>query len=74
MVDRLSGTPLAAHAHAIAHAISTGGTPQAIASAPAPLRGAGRRSAGRAFVDALNTIMLIGAIVAFAAAVVVVRS
>ena len=34
VVDRLSGTPLAGHAHALAHAISTGGTPQAIASTP----------------------------------------
>jgi hypothetical protein len=39
VVDGLNGTALAGHAHAIAHAVSTGGAPHAIASAPAPLRG-----------------------------------
>ena len=35
VIDGLSGTPLGGHAHAIAHAVSTGGTPQAIATTPA---------------------------------------
>ena len=70
VVDGLSGTPLAGHAHAIAHAISTGGTAQAIASTPPPLRGLVAGTARSAFIDGLNTFLLIGAIVSFAAAVV----
>jgi EmrB/QacA subfamily drug resistance transporter len=69
VVDRLSSTPLAGHAHALAHQISTGGTTEAIASTPAPLRGVVAESAQTALVGGLNTIMLIAAIVAFAAAV-----
>jgi EmrB/QacA subfamily drug resistance transporter len=69
VVDRLSGTPLAGHAHALAHQISTGGAAHAIASTPAPLRGLTAGSARAALVGGLNTIMLIAAIVSFAAAV-----
>jgi EmrB/QacA subfamily drug resistance transporter len=70
VVDRLSNTALAGHAHTIAHQISTGGAPQAIASAPAPLRGTIALTARSALVQGLNTIMLIAAIVSFLAAVV----
>jgi hypothetical protein len=70
VVDGLSGTALSGHAHSIAHAVSTGGAPQAIASAPAPLRGVVAGTAQSALVDGLNTILLISAVVAFAAAVV----
>jgi EmrB/QacA subfamily drug resistance transporter len=69
VVERLSGTPLAGNAHALAHAISTGGTPQAIASTPAPLRGLVAESARSALVSGLNTILLIAALVSFAAAI-----
>jgi hypothetical protein len=58
------------HAHTIAHEISTGGAPQAIATAPAPLRGMVAATARSALVQGLNTIMLIAAIVSFAAAAV----
>lgn len=70
VLSDLSGTALGSHAHAIAHAVSTGGTPQAIASSRAPLRGLVAATSRSAFVDGLNTILLISAIVAFAAAVV----
>jgi EmrB/QacA subfamily drug resistance transporter len=66
--DRLGDTPLAEHAHALAHAISIGGTPQAVASTPAPLRGLVAESARSALVGGLNTILLISALAAFAAA------
>jgi hypothetical protein len=68
MADRLDGTALAGHAHAIAHAVSAGGAPQAIAGAPAPLRGLVAASARASLVDGLNTILLIGAIAALVAA------
>jgi EmrB/QacA subfamily drug resistance transporter len=70
VVDHLSGTTLAGHSHAIADSISTGGTSRAIAGAPEPLRGLVAHAARAAFVDGLNTILLIGAIVALAAAAV----
>jgi EmrB/QacA subfamily drug resistance transporter len=69
VVDHLSSTPLTDRAHVLAHQISTGSTPQAIASTPPALRGLVAGSARAALVGGLNTIMLIAAIVSFAAAV-----
>jgi hypothetical protein len=65
----LSGTPLAGHAHAIAHGISTGGAAQTVAGTPAPLRGLVAATARASLVDGLNTILLIAAVVAFTTAV-----
>jgi EmrB/QacA subfamily drug resistance transporter len=70
VLSGLSGTALAGHAHAIAHGVSSGGTAQTIATTPAPLRGLVAATARSALVDGLNTVLLISAIVAFAAAVV----
>jgi hypothetical protein len=70
VVQHLTGTPLAAHAHALAHAISTGGTQGAIAGSPAPLRGLVAGTARASLVHGLNTIMLISAIASFVAAAV----
>jgi EmrB/QacA subfamily drug resistance transporter len=70
VVDGLNGTALAAHAHTIAQAVSTGGAPEAIAKTPAPLRPLVGGTARSALVEGLNTILLIAAIIAFAAAVV----
>ena len=69
VVDGLSGGPLTSHARALAHAISGGGTPQAVASTPAPLRSLVATTARSAQVGGLNTILLISALVSFAAAV-----
>jgi fucose permease len=69
VVDGLSRTSLSSQAHSLAHAISTGGTAQAVASTPAPLRGLVATTARSAQVGGLNTILLIGALVSFAAAV-----
>jgi EmrB/QacA subfamily drug resistance transporter len=70
VLSGLSGTALAGHAHAIAHGVSTGDTAQTIATTSAPLRGLVATTARSALVDGLNTILLISAIVAFAAALV----
>ena len=69
IVHHLTGTALAPHAHALAHAISTGGAQDAIGGAPAPLRGLVAETARASLVHGLNTIMLISAIVSFVAAV-----
>ena len=65
----LAGTPLAGHAHQIADAISSGQVSGAVASAPGPARELIANAAQSGFVDGLNLILLIGAIVAFAGAV-----
>jgi EmrB/QacA subfamily drug resistance transporter len=64
----LAGTPVAGHAHQIADAISSGQVNGAIASAPGPAREVIANAAQAGFVDGLNLILLIGAIVAFAGA------
>jgi predicted MFS family arabinose efflux permease len=69
VVDRLGASPLAAHAHTLAHAISTGGAREAIASTPPHLRPVVADAARSALVGGLNTILLIAAVVSFAAAV-----
>ncbi|MHB8431884.1 MAG: MFS transporter [Acidimicrobiales bacterium] len=65
----LSGSPLAQHAAAIAHAISAGGAGQVIASLPPSDRAFAAAAAKAAFVQGLDTILLVGAVVAFVAAV-----
>jgi EmrB/QacA subfamily drug resistance transporter len=69
VVDGLAGTPLAGHAHAIAERVSSGDIGQAIATAPASMRATVAHTAQAGFVDGLNAILLIGAIVALGAAV-----
>ncbi len=68
VVHHLGQTPIAAHAHQIAHGISTGAASGAIAATPAPLRGLVAGAARAGFVSGLNQILLVGAIVAFAGA------
>jgi EmrB/QacA subfamily drug resistance transporter len=55
-----------AGAHAVAHEMSTGAVGQTIASAPPPLRGAVAAAAHQGFIDALNHVFLVGAIIALA--------
>ena len=68
VVSNLQNGPLAAHAHQIANAVSNGDIGAAIGSTPAPLRGVAAGAAQAGFADALNSILLVGAVVAFAAA------
>jgi hypothetical protein len=68
-LTRLAGTPLASHAAAIGHAIGNGAAGQAIAATPGPLRGLVAAAARGSFTSGLNLILLIGAIVAFGAAI-----
>ncbi len=68
ITDSLAGTPLAAHAHQIATAVSGGQVGRAVSAAPPAVRGTLVHSAQVGFVNGLNVILLVGAIVAFAAA------
>jgi EmrB/QacA subfamily drug resistance transporter len=69
VVAHLSHTPLAANAHALAASVSNGSVLQAVETVPAHLRGLAAGAARAGFVDGLNAVILIGAVVCFAAAV-----
>jgi hypothetical protein len=69
MISKLSGGPLASGSHALASAVSNGSIIQAMHTVPPHLRGLAFGAARSSFVDGLNTIILLGAIVAFVAAV-----
>jgi EmrB/QacA subfamily drug resistance transporter len=69
VISQLSGGPLASRAHEIAYAVSSGQIAAALHAAPAQLRGLAALATRSSFVDGLNTVLLIGAIVAFCATV-----
>ena len=68
IIGRLSGGPLGAHAHQLATAAAGGQIDGALAHTPVPLRGLAASAAQAGFVDGLNTILLIGGLVALAGA------
>jgi EmrB/QacA subfamily drug resistance transporter len=68
VVSGLAGTPLGDHSHRIALEVSTGHTEQAIAAAPAAARAQLAAVSQSSFIDGLNLILLIGAVIAFVAA------
>jgi EmrB/QacA subfamily drug resistance transporter len=68
IVSHLTNTPLAAGAHRLADDVGNGSVLQAMHTVPAQLRGVAEGAARIGFVDGLNTILLIGALVALAAA------
>jgi hypothetical protein len=68
LTPKLAATPVAAHAAQIAHAVSAGGAQSVIASVPAAQRHFAAVAIHSAFVGAMNEILLVGAIVAFAGA------
>jgi EmrB/QacA subfamily drug resistance transporter len=65
VVAHLAHTPLAAHSHALGTVIGSGGLSEAIKHAAPQTRGLIIVAAKSSFVDALNTILLVGAGVAF---------
>ena len=69
VISKLAGSPLASGSHALASSISNGSIIQALHAVPPHLRGLAGAAAKSSFIDGLNTIILIGAVVAFAAAV-----
>jgi hypothetical protein len=65
----LAGTPAAGRAHSIAHAVAAGGAQKVIAGVPGgPLRAHATLAIHSAFANAMNDILLVGGIVAFAGA------
>jgi EmrB/QacA subfamily drug resistance transporter len=69
VVAHLSHTPLAAQSHALAQSVSNGSVLQAIQTVPAHLRELAGGAARVGFIAGLNEVLLIGAVISFAAAV-----
>jgi EmrB/QacA subfamily drug resistance transporter len=69
VASHLSRTPLAGRAHSLAQAASNGSIAGALHAVPAHLRGVAAGAARAGFIDGLNSVVLIGAVVALAAAV-----
>ena len=69
MVSHLANTPLAGQAHALAASVSNGSVLQAIATVPAHLRGVAAGAAKAGFIDGINVVLLIGAVISLVAAV-----
>ncbi len=65
----LAGTPLGGRASALGDAVADGAVAQAIASTPASAHRLVAQAANQGFIDGLNSILLIGAVVAFVAGV-----
>lgn len=70
VVSQLDATRFSHAAHALAQAISSGHAAQAIASAPPAGRGQLAAAAAGSVASALNEILLIGAMIAFAGGVI----
>jgi EmrB/QacA subfamily drug resistance transporter len=68
LAPALAGTPAAGRAAQIAHAVAGGGASNVIASVPASQRAHASAAIHSAFAGAMNEILLVGAIVAFAGA------
>src|SRR3954468_812452 len=68
VTDQLAGGPLAGRAGEIGDAVGDGRIAQVVQGLPAAQRGIATHAAQAGFADALNAVVLIGALVAFAAA------
>ncbi len=70
VMDSLAGTPVESHASAIAHGVASGGGREAIGSVPAQARATVEHVASHAFISGLNELFVIGAVTAFAGALI----
>jgi EmrB/QacA subfamily drug resistance transporter len=66
LASALAGTPVAAHVGQIAHAVAAGGASTVVRSVPPGVRPRVEEAIHSAFASALNEILLVGAIIAFA--------
>lgn len=69
LTSLLAGTPIAARVGQIAHAVAAGGAQQVLRAAPPSARAHAAFAIRSAFAGALDEILLVGALVAFAGAV-----
>lgn len=68
LAPKLAGTPAAAHARQIAHAVAAGGTPSVLHRVPAAARHQASLAIHSAFAGAMNEILLVGGVIALAGA------
>jgi EmrB/QacA subfamily drug resistance transporter len=68
LVPKLAGTPVAAHAAQIARAVAGGGAQGVLRAVPPGQRAQAALAVHTAFADAMNSILLVGAIVALVGA------
>jgi EmrB/QacA subfamily drug resistance transporter len=68
LAPKLTGTPVASHIHQIAHAVAGGGAQAVIGAVPAGRRAQAAIAVQGAFAGALNDILVVGAVIAFAGA------
>jgi EmrB/QacA subfamily drug resistance transporter len=71
IVDALSAGPLASHAHRFAEQVASGQIGVALSGIPPSERVQAAAASGQSFANALNDLLLIGAVVSFVAAVLV---
>jgi hypothetical protein len=68
LAPHLVGTPIAAHAGNVAHAVAAGGAHSVLQRVPGGHRAAAATAIHRAYAGALNEILVVGGAVAFAGA------
>jgi hypothetical protein len=68
LAPHLIGTPIAGHAGKIAHAVAAGGAQSVVQHVPAGHRVAAMTAIHSAYASALNEILVVGGVVAFAGA------
>jgi hypothetical protein len=68
VADHLSTTSVGGHAASLAHAIGAGGMSRVLAQVPATARPAVVQAGHAGFVNGLNLVLLVGAVIAFTAA------
>jgi hypothetical protein len=68
LAPAIAGTPVAGHAHSIAHAVAAGGAQNVLARVPPGLRAEATRGIHGAFAGALDDILVVAAVVAFVGA------
>ncbi len=68
LAPRLAGTPVAAQLHSVAHAIAGGAAQSVLARVPHALHARADVAVRGAFASSLNDILLVGALIAFAGA------
>jgi EmrB/QacA subfamily drug resistance transporter len=69
LAPQLVGTPVAGHAHSIAHAVAAGGAQSVLSLVPPRLRAQAAHAMHGAFAGALNDILIVAAVIAFVGAV-----
>jgi len=69
VASALSGTPLAPRAADVGDAVAASGGPDVVAGVPAAARETLARAAEQGFIDGLNEILLVAAVLAFATAI-----